>query len=537
MKKIVILIGMGLLSCIAMFAQQDTTLNRMVIVENEYNPTIMDASKINVMPKMEDPKVTKKNINYATSLRPVSAWDYQVMAPVVREWDSDSAYRGYLKAGYGNIGNVDLKAGYLWDVTTNDRLNVAASLDGWNGTLHASDELEWDSRLYTTDVNLDYKHSFKKMDLMLGGGMRSQVFNYMGQSDRQHQTLGNAYLGLQSSDKEIPIQYATEIGFNYLKMKYPVSSLEEGNENNLYVKGNVWKPLEASRMAGLNFKLDNYSYSSSKMEGATSVELNPYYTIHGEAWKLHLGAHVDWWSGEDNDLDVSPDVQAEYVFSNSYVVYAKAGGGRIVRSFRELTSITPYWLTNALSATYVSLDAAMGLKASPVNGLWIDLSGGYQIRKNDYASVIMHPENSSSFFTGFEQGKSKVFYGGAELKYEYKDWFGFGVKGIYYNWEWNNARELATNAPLWLLPELEVKVEAEAKVMDGLKVNAGYDYVKRCEGVYKPIADLHIGATYAIWENLHLFANINNLLDKEYARPDAYPAQGFKFLAGLSLQF
>ena len=64
---------MGLLPLIGAFAQQDTTVNRTVIVENEYNPTVMDASKINVMPQMNETKATKKNINYATSLRQVSA--------------------------------------------------------------------------------------------------------------------------------------------------------------------------------------------------------------------------------------------------------------------------------------------------------------------------------------------------------------------------------------------------------------------------------------------------------------------------------
>ena len=86
MKKIAILAVLGFMPLVGAFAQQDTTVNRTVIVENEYNPTVMDASKINVMPKMNEPKATKKNINYATSLRPVSAWDYQAMSPVVREW-------------------------------------------------------------------------------------------------------------------------------------------------------------------------------------------------------------------------------------------------------------------------------------------------------------------------------------------------------------------------------------------------------------------------------------------------------------------
>lgn len=30
---------------------QDTTMNRTVVVEQEYNPDIMDASKVNVLPR------------------------------------------------------------------------------------------------------------------------------------------------------------------------------------------------------------------------------------------------------------------------------------------------------------------------------------------------------------------------------------------------------------------------------------------------------------------------------------------------------
>ena len=101
------------------YAQQDSTLNRTVVVENEYNPNIMDASKINVLPRVEEPAVMKKGIEYATALRPVSAWTYESMSPITREWAMNRAKRGYVRAGYGNYGNVDFKAGYLWDITGN----------------------------------------------------------------------------------------------------------------------------------------------------------------------------------------------------------------------------------------------------------------------------------------------------------------------------------------------------------------------------------------------------------------------------------
>ena len=41
---------------------KDTTVNRTVIVEQQYNPDIMDAAKVNVLPKVEEPSVSKKEV-------------------------------------------------------------------------------------------------------------------------------------------------------------------------------------------------------------------------------------------------------------------------------------------------------------------------------------------------------------------------------------------------------------------------------------------------------------------------------------------
>ena len=38
-------------------------MNRTVVVEQEYNPDIMDASKVNVLPKVEEPTVSRKMWN------------------------------------------------------------------------------------------------------------------------------------------------------------------------------------------------------------------------------------------------------------------------------------------------------------------------------------------------------------------------------------------------------------------------------------------------------------------------------------------
>ena len=562
MKKKLVILSIGMLPLMFVNAQQqDTTFVRTVVVENEYNPTVMDASKINVLPKVEEPTVPKTHIDYANSIRPIGTWNYQAMQPIVNEWKPDPASRGYLRAGYGNNGNVDARFGYLWDITKRDRLNIAASLDGWNGDLAGLRNQDWSSRLYNTKVGLDYRHAFKKVDFLLGGAYRSQVFNYISYmaddnegdvvpdatnnqtgnpSGKQHQTLAHAYMGFASNDPDMSIQFETELGFKSFKEKYPVNNLNEANkETNLYVVADVWKQNKNHTRLGLKARFDNYAYANELVENRNVFEINPYFALQNDDWKVRLGAHVDWIGMKDDDkVYVSPDVNLEYTFSDGYVLFAKAEGGRQASSFYEWVDMTPYFLESNVNPIYLTLDAALGLKASPANGWWFLLSGGYQIREND-ACWILAQKHLYWYAVNF-YGKTDVYYGTVELKHDYKDLLDFSLKGTYYHWDYDNKDliGLASTDALSLKPEVEILAEVGFKPMQGLRVNLGYEYVKRCnDNMGDPVSNLYAGADYALLKNLNVFAKINNLLNKEYVAPYVYPAQKLNFLAGVSLQF
>ena len=544
MKRIAMIAGLGMMTLTAAYAQQNNTeLERTVVVENQYNPTVMDASKINVLPKVEEPSVPKSNIDYVTSLRPVTAWNYQTMSLMPREQMADMIYRGWLRAGYGTYGNVDVKAGYEGNVSPKDRLGVAASLDGWNGKLAGLNEEDWTSRLYDTRLGVDYRHSFRKMDLAVGGYYRSQVFNYLypfladAPAGKQHQTMANAHVGLASTDSNMPVSFTGEIGMNYFKQKYP-AGVEAGSESDFYVKGDVLAPF-MGQYFGLAFDLNACSYAMGEMKNSTSLEMNPYYRFEYGDWRIRVGAHLDWWSGAESRMNFSPDLNAELTFLDSYVLYAKAGGGRENKSLMELTDVTPYWMLaqSYLIPTYVSLDAQLGLKASPANGWWFNLAGGYQVRKDD---LFFGMANEKGLMAAFAQADSKVAFGSAELKYDYKDLFDCALKATYYHWDLSQPKaqdEQTKQVSLVLKPELEVNAEVGMKPMAGLRVNVGYEYVKRCEGLYAPVSNLYVGADYALLKNLSVFGQVHNLMNKEYVRADAYPAQKMNAMVGLSLRF
>lgn len=557
MKQIKIaLVCAGLLPGAVISAQEqkkDSTLNRTVVVENQYNPEVMDAFKVNVLPKVEEPAVAKKNIDYATSLRPLTSWTVRPMDSFTRDLEWKKAPRGYIRGAYGSRNNADLKASYLWDITDRDRLDVMASLYGFSGDVHVDGiSSDWKARFYRTDLSAVYTHAFRKVDFRLGGSFASQVFNHYSMplevssatqegadfAGHQHYTLGEGFLGFRSNTEDLPVQFDVQTGYRRFNRKYAVPNLTDGAENEIHTAAHVWGHLNEEQQVGVGITMDNLSYDSQNMKNYTSLEANPYYAYDGDNWKLRLGVHVDWQSANGSGVDVAPDVKVDYVFSDSYVIYAQALGGRELNDFRRLNELSPYWgQKEQLRSTYTLADMQLGFKASPVTGLGLKVFGGYRITDDEVFTCYPLPDFACAL-PWMMQDKAKVGYGGARLEYGYKDWADFSLEGIYYSWDTESGSEYPL---LMYKPELALNFHARVRVFAGLHVGLDYQYEGRKEAMkgYKadPVNNLCLNAEYGWKKGVNVFVRFNNLLNKNYITQTGYPEQGFYAMGGISWIF
>ena len=581
--KTIILAGTGLLlagSAVAQEQQKDTTLTRTVVVENQYNPEVMDAFKVNVLPKVEEPAVAKKHIDYATSMFPMTSFGFEPMDVMTREIKQEGARRGYLRASYGMLNHTDAKAAYLWDITKRDQLDVMASFYGHSGdvTTGMKDvEIEKSQRFFRGDLSLAYSHAFDKLQFNMGANVGNQVFGYQYESaligdkvipgetgvpsvsNNQHFMMGNGYVSLSSIKGQTPVDFDVKVGFDAFKRKHSSYGVADYwnmipayLQKMIFVKGTIQGALTEESHVGIDFAASHAMYDADDFtlpdEGTNGVEafanqsliqLNPFYTIQTENLNVRLGAHVDIQTKLGSGLKVSPDLHAAYAFSDSYVVYAQALGGTIQNDFNRLNEVSPYWNSMCqLKTTYTVIDAQAGFKASPMSGLGLKLYGGYRLTKDD---LFVLP---TSVFQGIfvdvadlQQDKSKVFYAGAGFSYDFRDVFSVGLNGQYNNWKMCNEEN---SSFLALKPEYTINADVSFQVFHGLRglVNYQYEARKKVGGESQNAVNfLRLGAEKRLMDRITVFVHANNVLDQNYFTETGYPELGINVVGGVSLNF
>lgn len=522
----------------------DSILNRTVIVEQQYNPDIMDAQKINVVPQVEEIKVIPRQVEYDSKIFPATTLPGENINAFAGKEEQEKAKRGFARIGYGMYGNLDAKASYLFALGEKDKLNLNLSVDGRNGKLWwTGDPEKWDNSFYRTRAAFQYIHQFDKIDMDIAADFGLSNFNYMYVNSPLNKkfTSGSGHIGIASTDNDLPVQFKAETNLLLYTRKLKEFDSGDYKETIVRTKVDVTGNINDEQQAGVAFEMNNRFYSFDMHEDFTTLLLNPYYAIHGENWNVRLGANLDLAFNYGSKFNVSPDVRAEYIFSDSYILYAKATGGRLINDYRRLEILDPFAdfyrtqdVNNQIEDSYRQIDGRVGFKASPVNGLWFNLYGGYEKTKKDLFTEVAQWESRGRTTHYYLTNSSNVF-GGADLNYAYKNIFSIGLHGKYQSWE------SGMDNPSLLLPEFTFGGEIGVNPIERLNVTLGYEFIqrKKIEGNDKldAVSNLRLGGSYEIYNGISVYARVYNLLNKKYFYYINYYDQGASFLGGLSFRF
>ena len=521
----------------AQTAAKDSLLNRTVVVEQEYNPEIMDASKINRLPQVETPSVPKQAIEYSLRTNPITSFQtYQPLETYALQESETAPQRGYVRIGYGNRNNLDGRISYAFRLSSKDELSVSGNIRGMKGNLKFPSIGKAKHHDYRTRIGLDYRHFFSTSEMNLSGHWHLLNLGLHPQFALSHQrfTRGDIHWQLKSFEPSYSLQFAVEANWNiHQRIHNWLGNLNEetkGTEHQLYTHAWLNGEINDSQHIGLDIKMHNFIYPNGFFTDYTSLSLNPFYEIENANWKLHAGIHIDPSFGFGRKFQVAPDVNLSFTFAEHYQLYARAEGGRKMNDFNHLAAFCPYANLQPdyqLANTYEQLNASIGFKASPCNNFHWHLFGGYQNLKDD----IFTYWQSSTAELCLRQANGSNFYGGATIQYTYKDFFNWYAQGSYHHWD-------MCDDALFFKPMAQIHTNVDIHPIKPLHLRIGYTYQKpQQESANTTVHNLTAGATYTLHKGLSVYATVNNIFNRTYFYHWNYPEQGIGIIGGISFKF
>lgn len=446
-------------SAVTVSAQEDETkkkLDREMTLEREYAPTVQDANKVNTLPAIKEPQVTKRAISYSPFTLATDPEKQISLLPsgnIMTQMDYNKR-RGYLNVAAGMHLNINGDFGYHILSTEKDKLNVFLSHRSTNGNIdYIQIEDQVKAKLNDNTGGINYAHTFDKAILNLGGKYNYSGFNYYGlpinnmsslpvedllaKADREtnqvNQTI-QAKIGIEAKE-DAAFFYLIDLDYINFSHKYGLSKELDGpTEHTLDAKFDFSAFFNGNQRVGVGGQVEYFAYNlptypagvpNCAFANHAEVTLSPYYKIAGENWNVKLGANVMFVTGEDNSFTASPNIAADVEVADKTVLYLKADGRLYSNSAYETSLVNRYFNpTEEIAPTREWLNGQVGLKCGAAPGFWFDVFAGYKIRSSDALFVPSFTFNEGEFgnYSNALSGiDTKAFFAGANLKYSYQN--------------------------------------------------------------------------------------------------------------------
>ncbi|MDR0537298.1 MAG: TonB-dependent receptor [Tannerellaceae bacterium] len=559
---------------------QDTkndNLNRELSLEREYDPSVQDASKVNTLPVIKDPAITKHAIDYAFLSSPadpqreigkISAG----MFKTEREYDKR---RGYLNGGIGNHWNINGDLGYQPLHSDKDLLNVYLTHRSSNSSVRYMDGFLKDEQVKarTNDniAGLDFSHRFTNATLKLNAQYGYSTFNYYGlptpshyplpempHNDMETNQVNNLFVigtGVNASDGAATDFYG-DLSFTRLSFKYGMDANSDGiGENTFDLKLGISSPLRGQHRLGIDTRFGYFNYSKTEdikvFQNFLTGKISPYYLLENEQWKFKIGLNILFHTGDSAKFFASPDLALELNLGLRTILYVNAGGSMKPNSLYGLSRENRY--TAPIFATRPSrtmLDAILGLKSGVAPGFWFNLFGGYKYTADDYFFI---PEMSFFGFGNLSRTlplNSQRYYAGLELKYAHLKLFEIVMKCVYNHWSVENKHipeQTHTDIiPEWKpygRPRLEAGAGFLLRPMEKMTFSLDYYLASGRRTIVnwnekmKDISELNLLTSYTINKTFMPYIRLSNMLFQRYEVYYGYPLQEATIMLGININF
>ena len=591
----ILLIGLSAASLTlnAQTAAKDTVLNKQVILQREYSPTINEASRINSNPSIFEPNVQKKSLNFEQKAPQLLINNNRLGDSRAGEIMTDVEYskkRGYAQIAAGNYANIDGALGYRIVNSKRDRLNLFGSYDATSGKLSYAESMYYKrmkAKYSDINVNLNYQHTFDPSILSIEALYRNLGYNYYGNpfiSNEQLDNLDNlpnfdkkqnvSVIGfaaaLKSRDESKPaLNYDGKISYRSFKSKYgthPELDGQKGGQLNVQLDLNT--EFDSEKWLGIDMYVMNQSLSNAlNDDNMLHVYGVPYIRFEGSNWKAKLGAKAGFITDYKNSFIVAPDLYASVKLGEFNSLYASVTGGINENTFLQVLEENRYANPlNRIGYSRTVYDAELGVNIGAFAGVEFDIFAGYKQTNRDHLYITNAPFSGNSnnptldaiyawgnvsdaVYANLSRGKVGALFK-TNLIPQTNLWARAIVYAYNVKYKGGNLKNFVEEAPAkkeaWGLPTATAELHADVKdvILPNLTLSMDYTLELGRKAYFggrsismKNVNELNFRADYRVMDWISINARVNNVFSQKYERVYGYTHQGINFMGGLNLKF
>lgn len=546
MKRYILPVLMTVICWGGVKAQDDVLPSRSLTIEGSYNPSMSDQGKI--MPVPERPRTERQaaTVSYRTEANPHQGYERTPMGVFGEQSDDvkEKSYYGLIRLGYGlrNVTDGLLDAG--WKISDRDLLTISGLMDGWS----TKPDGQWKSKMFNSDLKLEYSHRFDSLTVGLYGAYGHSGFNYREGKDTTAAMLASSDLGVGINRAEAGLWLNGELrnvdwhlsaGMQwYTRKGLNLNGTDlTGSERLLRIDAGAELPLFGGT-AGLDYRQKTASYDWTGLYGAnygnfTTLTLSPYWKITWRDIETRLGLNMDIRTGAGNKFLLSPMVTARYNVNEQIKVFAGVTGGIKDNSMRTLAGISPYWSeTERIRDGYELMNSYIGATYSQGTWLTLSLRGGYRHTIDELFQTV---QDSLIITSGLRQEGCDVFYARLDADMQFAD-----RAQVKMDLTCNGYTGKYSDGILALKPVLEGSLFGKVNIIPGLDAMLTYRAMVfgKVDGNRMPmINDLALTFDYDFRPNLSFYLTGNRLAGGNYYYYAGYRAIKPSVLAGLTYRF
>jgi hypothetical protein len=540
----------ALLVCMPAFiVAQQSTLDRNVTVEREYQPVIEDAGKITTLPEVLEPVTIRQPVIYDDLFNPLPLGRYLQSLPMtIYTPDQVRPQNAFIRMGMGNYFNTLGELSLPLLKTDRDRLDMNVDHLGTFGR----------RKLSQTRGNLDYNRVFDGSELYAGLGVIHRFYNYYGSVFNMggERLPADTLAGLTASDSHF--SYKAQLGFRSLPdqtgfrqkghVSYEVLQLAGGRLEKLVHTQYGFNSLMRTNRYGVDFELQNMLYEAPAGEivhpDYSLLSFNPYFLFERTNFSMRLGANTVFSFETGRPFSIAPDVKGEFkLVPEALFVYGGVGGGLQPITNSRLMEEN-IWVNPSLRVqdVYTPFKPYVGLKVKVSHFLMLDGFVEYHNIKDQYFfvnDVMTHSGvNYHNNLFDVAYSDAELVRAGGRISFQSKNQVSSSFRIVSNQWtvaDFNHA---------WMKPAVEADWRLDVKANPNLTLSSNFFYEgKRYARLgsqvveMESVTDLNLSASYFINSTYSAFIKLNNVLNKRYEQFIGYDVQGFNFLLGGAISF